>query len=75
MSATPGYMKWYINGTEETPARDALQWNKTLPPGSHLIEMTVLDLYNQPHTISTNILIGSLIPINPHLRSYVVGVH
>jgi hypothetical protein len=69
MNATPGYLKWYINGMEETAAQDALQWNKTLEePGNYLIEMKVLDLYNQLHTISTNLVIGHLVPVNPHLR-------
>ncbi|MDR2809046.1 MAG: hypothetical protein LBB84_00605 [Tannerellaceae bacterium] len=57
MSNTAGYLKWYINGTEETAARDVLQWNKTLAPGTYLIEMKVLDTSNQTHTMSTTITV------------------
>jgi hypothetical protein len=57
MSSTAGYLKWYVNGTEETSARDVLQWNKTLAPGTYLIEMKVLDMYNQTHTESTAIVV------------------
>jgi hypothetical protein len=57
MSTTPGYLKWYINGVEETSACDVLQWNKTLAPGTYNVEIRVLDMQNQLHTISTTLTV------------------
>ncbi|MDR1645344.1 MAG: hypothetical protein LBS05_05920 [Tannerellaceae bacterium] len=63
MSTTPGYLRWYINGTEMLMARDLLEWNYTLPPATYEIEVSVLDLQNQTHTISTTFTVNS--PLAP----------
>jgi hypothetical protein len=57
MSGTPGYLKWYINNVEETAARDVLQWNKTLAPGTYEIRMVVKDMYGTDHTLSADLIV------------------
>ncbi|MDR1557257.1 MAG: IgGFc-binding protein [Tannerellaceae bacterium] len=70
-SSTPGYLKWYIDNTEEISERDNEQWSKTLSRGIYLIRMEVLDVEDQWHTISATITVSPcVIPVNPHLRSY-----
>ncbi|MDR1645346.1 MAG: IgGFc-binding protein [Tannerellaceae bacterium] len=61
MSSTPGYLQWYINGAEETAARDLLEWDKTLAPGTYTVEMRVLDMQNQTQTISSTFTISSVL--------------
>jgi hypothetical protein len=71
----PGYLRWYINGVEETAARDMLDWNKTLAPGTYTIEMSVLDLQSVAHSIHSTITVGTCIvylPVNKHVR---VGIN
>ncbi|MDR1357286.1 MAG: hypothetical protein LBJ58_06425 [Tannerellaceae bacterium] len=58
LSSASGHLTWYINGTEETAARDILQWNKVLAPGNYTIEMRVIAAGNQTQTISTNISVN-----------------
>jgi hypothetical protein len=58
LSTMAGYLKWYINGVEETAARDDEEWEKTLAPGAYLIEMKVLDMSNQTHTISATLTVS-----------------
>jgi hypothetical protein len=38
-----GYLKWYIDGTEETAQRDVLQWTGALPNGSHTVRIDVVE--------------------------------
>ncbi|MDR1983488.1 MAG: hypothetical protein LBQ28_01490, partial [Prevotellaceae bacterium] len=57
MSTTPGYLKWYIDGTEEVAARDKLTWSKTLTPGVHTVKIEVLDLYGEIKTLTTTFTI------------------
>jgi hypothetical protein len=75
MSTVPGYLKWYINGVEETSATDVLEWNKTVNPGAYTVTMEVLDISNnRTHTLTSTVKTGPcFIPINPHIRSSVVG--
>jgi hypothetical protein len=74
LSTVPGYLKWYINGVEETSAEDASQWNKTLTQGTFTVEMEVLDMNNLPHRVSSTFTVSScLVPVNPHLRTLVTG--
>jgi hypothetical protein len=75
MSTAPGYLKWYINGVEETSATDVLEWNKTVNPGAYTVTMEVLDISNnRTQTLTSTVKTGPcFIPINPHLRSSVVG--
>ena len=42
ISTAPGYLKWYIDGVEETSARDQFTWNKTLPKGKYQIKMEAI---------------------------------
>jgi gliding motility-associated-like protein len=41
MSADTGHLKWYIDGMEETSAKDKLTWNKVMPTGIYHIKMEV----------------------------------
>ncbi|MDR3218336.1 MAG: IgGFc-binding protein, partial [Dysgonamonadaceae bacterium] len=63
-----GYLKWFINGTEQLSARDDEDWTLTLTAGStNTIRMDVIDLNGDTHSYSTTIsLCKLLLPINPH---------
>jgi hypothetical protein len=61
---------------EEVSAGNVLQWDKTLNAGAYTVTMEVLDISNnnQIQTRSATVTISPcFIPINPHLRSSVVG--
>jgi hypothetical protein len=70
-----GYLKWYIDGVEETSARDQLVWNKNnLTPGSHTIRMDVTNAAGTIQSVQTTITViqcssggdaPKLFPINP----------
>jgi hypothetical protein len=60
LSAAPGHIKWYVDGTEVVSARDLLEWDiNTLTIGTtHTFRMEVLEVideYNHTylHTLST----------------------
>jgi hypothetical protein len=38
-----GYLKWYIDGTEDISKRDVLQWTRSLTNGSHTVSIDVTD--------------------------------
>jgi hypothetical protein len=42
LSSTAGFLKWYIDGTEETAARDLFTWTKMLPAGSYQLRMVAM---------------------------------
>jgi hypothetical protein len=41
INPNPGSLKWYIDGVEEIPAQDQLEWSKALETGVYQIEMWV----------------------------------
>ena len=53
VSPNAGFLKWYINGVEETAARDDYEWDKTLSPGTYNVEMRIIDANNQTHVLPT----------------------
>jgi hypothetical protein len=60
INTTPGYLKWFIDGTEELAARDEEEWSRTLAPGVYLIQMEVLDLsmVDQKRTLEATIAVA-----------------
>ncbi|MDR2125853.1 MAG: gliding motility-associated C-terminal domain-containing protein [Prevotellaceae bacterium] len=52
MNTVPGYLKWYVDGVEQTAARDILEWSCTLPVGVHNVYIKVLDMDNDTITLS-----------------------
>jgi hypothetical protein len=70
-NTAPGYLKWYVDGVEETSARDQLEWNKNLTPGSRTIRMDILNAAGITQSIETTITAiqcnaaPKLLPINP----------
>ncbi|MDR1938570.1 MAG: IgGFc-binding protein, partial [Tannerellaceae bacterium] len=66
MSATPGYLKWYIDGVEETAARDLPEWTATPSPGTHTIKMSVLDMNNETHELETTLTVIPASAITVH---------
>jgi len=59
LSSTSGYLKWFIDGVEDVAHRDVLEWDKTLTPGVHTVEMRVLDLSSVLHTLSSTFTVKS----------------
>ena len=57
-SSTPGYLKWFINGTEEISARDQLTWSKDLAIGTYTIRMDVIDLSSTTQQYSTTFTVA-----------------
>ncbi|MDR1102203.1 MAG: Ig-like domain-containing protein [Tannerella sp.] len=56
---SPLDLKWYIDGVEETAARNRQTWNRTLPDGRHNIRMTAVDITGNPQTVDTDINVES----------------
>ncbi|MDR1336205.1 MAG: Ig-like domain-containing protein, partial [Tannerella sp.] len=56
---SPLDLKWYVNGVEETAARNRLNWNKPLPAGHHDVRMTVVDVNGRNQTIATDFYVES----------------
>ncbi|MDR2970713.1 MAG: IgGFc-binding protein [Bacteroidales bacterium] len=55
INPNPGSLKWYIDGVEEIPAQDQLQWSKELPTGTYNIKMWVLFENNQDIIIESTL--------------------
>jgi hypothetical protein len=53
ISATHGYLKWYIDGIEQIAVRDTLEWSGTLSIGSHNVYIEVLNM-EDTITLSTS---------------------
>ncbi|MDR1985276.1 MAG: IgGFc-binding protein, partial [Prevotellaceae bacterium] len=58
MNTTPGYLKWYIDGTEQIAVRDTLEWSGTLSIGSHNVYIEVLDMEDSTITLSATFDVG-----------------
>jgi hypothetical protein len=75
LSTQPGFLKWYINGVEETAAQDLTTWNKTLPGGAYQIKMVaLLDDNVTTKTVEGTLTVSSCVmPVNPRLRNRMKG--
>ena len=59
LNVAPGHLRWYINGNEQTSARDNLQWSiPSLPAGTHTIKMTALTIGNETVEVESTITIA-----------------
>ena len=54
----PGFLKWYIDGTEEVIARDQWTWNKIFPTDEYEIEMYVRFADGDTVVIKSTLKIG-----------------
>ena len=63
-SATPGYLRWYLNGTEQVAMRDRLEWTtSSLSVGSHTVRMVVVsDGGETVESTSTITITGAMSP-------------
>ncbi|MDR1681319.1 MAG: gliding motility-associated C-terminal domain-containing protein [Prevotellaceae bacterium] len=56
----PGSLRWFIDGVENTAARDSLLWHIVLPAGEHTIEMQVIDSQNETYIRHTTFTVAAL---------------
>ncbi|MDR1347228.1 MAG: IgGFc-binding protein, partial [Prevotellaceae bacterium] len=60
MSATPGYLKWFIDNVEQNAVRDSLSWWTTsLSPGVHTVDLVALGLNGDIDTASSTFTISA----------------
>jgi hypothetical protein len=55
MSSEEGSLKWYIDGTEETAARDQINWSKQFATGNYEIRMVVRYENGSEETITSTL--------------------
>ncbi len=72
-TGTPGYLKWYVNGVEETAARDQSTWGKNLTDGVYTIRMDVLDMDNVFHQYTTTFTV-SVTAVTTHPSTFTASM-
>ncbi|MDR2425351.1 MAG: gliding motility-associated C-terminal domain-containing protein [Prevotellaceae bacterium] len=57
LDASAGRVKWFIDGIEETAARDQITWSKSLSSGEHTITMAARDEHGYSDTVKGTIIV------------------
>jgi hypothetical protein len=57
-ASTSGFLRWYIDGIEETSKTDILEWSKVLSVGNHTVRIDVVDVDNNITTLSSTFHVG-----------------
>jgi hypothetical protein len=65
VSNTPGFLRWYIDGVEETAARDIREWTKpSLSLNTpHVIKMELYDAYGNFYELYSTITVVDPVPL------------
>ena len=56
-SNNPGHLKWFVNGVEQTAARDQMTCSMSLSVGNNNIKLEVLNTQNQKTEIETTMIV------------------
>ena len=54
----PGYLRWQIDGVEQSAYTDSLHWVTHLLPGEYTVSMIVNYKYLEPDTLTTSFVVG-----------------
>ncbi|MDR1347843.1 MAG: gliding motility-associated C-terminal domain-containing protein [Prevotellaceae bacterium] len=52
LTSASGYLRWYIDGTEQTAVTNTLEWTRSLPTGVHTVDIKVVSMDNDTITLS-----------------------
>ncbi len=66
LSATDGYIRWFVDGTEVLSARNQKTWTQSyMSAGNHVIILRVTDEYNQIEEMKTTLAVACSTGISP----------
>jgi hypothetical protein len=57
-TSVAGFLRWYIDGVEQTSKKDVFEWQKNLSKGNHTIAIDVVSMDNDTIRLSATFTVG-----------------